>query len=130
MSADFDGISSMFGRLSAAWQTNDGNAVAGFFTEDGSLINPFGQRADGRDAIAAMYSAYFAGMLHGTSTVINLTRLRPIEPVHAFGDSEQTILGANGEVLLAVHLGALLRREGDDWLIVDARPYTFATIPG
>jgi hypothetical protein len=29
---------------------------------------------------------------------------------------------ANGEVLLVVHLAALLQRDGDSWQFVDARP--------
>ena len=38
-----------------------------------------------------MYSEYFGGMLKGTSTSISLTRVRPVEPDHAFADAEQTI---------------------------------------
>jgi len=66
MSTHFDQIKSTLDRFSAAWKANDGATVAGFFVDDGSLITPFGQRADGRSAVAAMYSEYFEGMLRGT----------------------------------------------------------------
>ena len=87
-------------KLAAAWSANDGTAFAAFFAEDGSLINPFGERADGREALTAMYSEYFGGMLKGTTTSIrSLTHLRAIEPDHVFADAEQTIYAANGDVL-------------------------------
>lgn len=116
-------------KLAAAWRANDGVAFAAFFTEDGSLINPFGERADGREALTAMYSEYFGGMLKGTTTSISVTQLRPVEPGHAFADAEQTIYAANGDVLMALHVVNLLRRDGDDWRLVDSRPYAFPPPP-
>jgi uncharacterized protein (TIGR02246 family) len=130
MSAHFNQIKSTCDHFSAAWKTNDGAAVASFFVEDGALINPFGQRADGRAAVAAMYSEYFGGMLRGTSTTFNLASVRPVENNHTFADGEQTIYAPDGKVVLVVHLAALLRRDGDGWRFVDSRPYVFATIPG
>ena len=116
-------------KLAAAWSANDGVAFAAFFTEDGSLINPFGERADGREALTAMYSEYFGGMLKGTTTSISVSQLRPVEPDHVFADAEQTIYAANGDVLMALHVVNLLRRDGDDWRLVDSRPYAFPPPP-
>jgi uncharacterized protein (TIGR02246 family) len=130
MPAQPDQIRAMFDRVAAAWAANDGRAVADFFTEDGSLINPFGQRADGRAAVAAMYAEYFAGMLRGTTTAVDLTSVRAVGDDHAFADAEQTIHAPDGRVVLAVHLAALLRREGEDWRFVDSRPYAVAPAPG
>ena len=78
-----DELSATYDRLAAAWKTNDGAAVAGFFSDDGSLVNPFGERADGRAAIAAMYTQYFAGLLRGTSTSIELGQVRAVGETHA-----------------------------------------------
>jgi len=126
MSSLTDQIQSTYARLATAWKSNDGAAVAGFFTDDGSLVNPFGERAEGRGAIAVMYTQYFAGMLRGTSTAVKLGNVRAVGDAHAFADAEQTITGADGKVVLVVHLAALLRREGDGWRIVDGRPYAYA----
>jgi len=126
MSLPFDDVQASLDRFATAWQTNDGTAVAGFFTDDGSLINPFGQRADGRTAVAAMYAEYFGGMLRGTATTVNLASVRAIGPDHAFADAEQTITAPDGSVVLVVHLAALLRREDGEWRFVDSRPYSFA----
>lgn len=111
------------------WKTNDGAAVASFFVEDGALVNPFGQRADGPSAIGTMYSEYFEGMLQGTSTTFKLESVRAIETSYAFVDNEQTISTPIGEVVLVAHLAALLRRHGDGWRFVESRPYTFASFP-
>jgi len=125
-----DSVQAFFELFADTWETNDGVAVGDLFVEDGTLINPFGQRADGRTAIAAMYSQYFEGMLQGTSTTFNLASVRNVEATHAFADGEQTILAPGGEVVLVAHLVALLRRDGDGWRFVDSRPYAFAAIPG
>jgi uncharacterized protein (TIGR02246 family) len=127
MSAHFDQIKSTLEHVSAVWKTNDAAAVAACFVEDGTLINPFGQRADGRAAVAAMYAEYFAGMLRGTSTVIKPTTVRAVGGDHAFVDGEQTIHGPDGGVVLVAHLAALMRKgDGDRWRFVDSRPYSTA----
>jgi uncharacterized protein (TIGR02246 family) len=122
-------VNYLFHSFADRWKSNDGQALASCFAEDGSLINPFGQRANGREAIAAMYSDYFGGMLNGTSTTIEIGTIREVPPNHAFVDSEQTIEGDGGDTVLSVHTAALLRRAGDTWRIVDARPYTIPPMP-
>jgi uncharacterized protein (TIGR02246 family) len=128
-SAQLDEMRSAHDRFALDWKTNEGAAVASSFVEDGALINPFGERADGRAAIASMYAEYFAGMLRATTTSFKLSHVRAVESNHAFVDAEQTIHGADGRVVLVVHLAAVLRRERDGWRFVDARPYTLASKP-
>ncbi|MGW4242383.1 SgcJ/EcaC family oxidoreductase [Nocardia sp. NPDC004722] len=123
------GITAFLDRLTDTWKTNDGTALGDLFTPDGSLINPFGERADGRDAVAAMYSAYFQGMLGGTTTTCGLERVRAVSGEHALLDAEQVITAPTGEIALTVHLAALLRRDGDSWLFADCRPYVVAERP-
>lgn len=117
-------VATFFEWFAEAWKTNDGAAVAELFTDDGTLINPFGQRADGRAAVAAMYSEYFDGMLQGTTTTLTIESVRPVETTHAFADAEQTIHGSNGDIVLVAHLATLLRRDGDSWRFADSRPST------
>jgi uncharacterized protein (TIGR02246 family) len=122
-------VEAFFSQFADTWKTNDGGALAEAFTEQGSLINPFGERADGRAAVAGMYSGYFLGLLSGTTTTVTVASVRPAGDDHAFVDGDQAITGPDGHVVLAVHLSALLRREGDSWRFVDARPYAFAAAP-
>jgi uncharacterized protein (TIGR02246 family) len=113
----------------AAWAEGDGARLGAGFVEDGTLINPFGQRADGRDAIGAMYSEFFNGLLGDTTTTYELASVRPIGDDHAFVDGDQTVKAPDGSVVLVVHLAALMRRDGDSWRFADARPYVYATPP-
>jgi uncharacterized protein (TIGR02246 family) len=116
-----------FESLAATWKSNDGAAFAACFTEDGSLINPFGQRADGRAALTAMYTEYFGGMLQGTTTTIELTNLRQIADDVVLADGDQTIYSKEGAALLELHAVNLIRRDGDTWRLMDSRPYEFST---
>jgi uncharacterized protein (TIGR02246 family) len=129
MGAVESSVTAFFEKMAAAWRLNDGAAFAAFFIEDGSLVNPFGERADGRAALTAMYSEYFGGMLQGTTTSISVTHLRPVETDHALADADQTVYATNGDVLLALHVVSLLRRDGEDWRLVDSRPYAFPAPP-
>ena len=122
-------IASTFDRFAAVWKTNDGATLSEYFVDDGVLINPFGERADGRANVWAMYTKYFGGMLRGTSTVTKIASVRQVENEHAFVDGEQTVYAADCSVVLVVHLAALMRRDGSAWRFVDARPYAYATRP-
>ena len=113
-----------------AWAANDGQALGRLFTEDGSLVNPFGQRADGRPAVAGMYSEYFAGLLAGTTTTVAEVTSRRVGDDHLFVDAEQVIHGAGGEQIMSVHLSALLARENGEWRFADSRPYVAASPVG
>jgi len=129
MATEFEEIKATFEEFAQAWNRNDGAGLGAFFADEGTLINPFGDRADGREAVSAMYSEYFGGMLAGTSTEITLTNVRALDGGLAFADGDQTIRAPDGTAILAVHLAALLRREGERWRYVDARPYTYASPP-
>jgi uncharacterized protein (TIGR02246 family) len=130
MGQDRNSVEQFFNEVVEAWKANDGAAFAGYFVEDGSLINPFGERADGHDAIAGMYKEYFAGMLQATTSHVDLGSVRIVGSDYAFVDGEQTIYGPDGGTIMVVHLSTLLQREGDSWRFVDSRPYAFAAPPG
>jgi uncharacterized protein (TIGR02246 family) len=129
MGSESDTAAEFLDRFAEAWASNDGAALGEHFTEDGSLVNPFGERADGRAAVADMYREYFRGLLAGTTTKIALETLRPAGEDHALVDAEQSISGASGDVLMAFHLAALLRRDEGEWRFVDSRPYAPAPAP-
>ena len=129
MSTLFAQINASFNRFCAAWTTDDSTAVADCLVDGGSLINPFGQRANWRTAVAATYAAFFGGGLRGTATTVTLGSVRAVEADHAFADGEQTITAPDGAVIVVSRLAALLQRDGDCWRFVDARPYACAS-PG
>ena len=107
------------------WSHNDSDGLGSLFAPDASLINPFGQRADGRDAVAAMYRSFFAvGMLlHRSTTMIDLESVRMSGEDSAFLDATQHLYRPDGDTLLVLHLTALIRRIDGTWYYSDARPY-------
>ena len=121
-------VAEFFDAVCKAWGTNDGAQLADQFVADGSLINPFGERADGRSAVAAMYADYFTGMLAGTLTTLQVESIRSMNDRYVLADVAQQIVAPDGSVVLSAHLTALLQRDGD-WRFVDSRPYTFADLP-
>ncbi|HVT65727.1 MAG TPA: SgcJ/EcaC family oxidoreductase [Mycobacteriales bacterium] len=128
MSAQSD-VAVLFDRLCKAWTTNDGAELGALFTDDGTLINPFGQRADGRDEVTAMYGEYFGGLLRGTAATFDIETVRSITDTDALVDGRQPITAPDGAVVLDVHVTALVRRVDGDWRFVDVRPYAFAQPP-
>jgi len=46
-------VAAFYEKLAPSWSANDGAEFSDFFTHDGSLVNPFGERADGRNALLA-----------------------------------------------------------------------------
>ena len=122
-------IEQLFERFADRWSDHDGTGVAALFAEDGSLVNPFGQRADGRAAVGEMYSQYFDSMLKGTSVSTRTEHVRAVGADRALVDAEQIITGPGGDVVMTVHLAALLERRGETWWFVDSRPYTVAPVP-
>jgi uncharacterized protein (TIGR02246 family) len=129
MTALVDQISPTFAGITAAWASHDGAAVARHFAADATLVSPFGRRADGRAALAAMFTEYFEGAYRGSSIAFTIAHARAIEQDHAFVDGEQTVTGADGKALIVARLAALLRREGGAWRVVDGRPSIVATPP-
>src|SRR5437868_15463417 len=84
MDSDHGSVIAFLDRFADAWKRNDASAAAALFVDDGSLINPFGQRADGHAAVQAMYADYFSGMLRGTTTTVVLSSVRGLGADHAF----------------------------------------------
>jgi uncharacterized protein (TIGR02246 family) len=130
MSDDRASVEAFYGTFTDAWKSNDAGQVAGHFAEDGTLINPFGQRADGREAVEAMYAEYFGTILRGSETSVRLDSVRSVEADHVFVDGDQSVVGSDGAALFELHISALSRRDGDSWRFVDVRPFTVLPPPG
>lgn len=114
----------------AAFSAQDAEKVGALFAAEGSLINPMGERADGREAVTALFRKNFEGVLKGTKTRIEIQSARLVTPEVALVDVEQQLLGGapppGAPRPWIAHVVVLLAREGGgDWMMVDARPYFF-----
>jgi uncharacterized protein (TIGR02246 family) len=125
-----DEIEGLLGDFSAAWDASDGEALAGLYVEDGCLIDPFGNEARGRSAIARAFGALFEGPLGATTTRFDIENIRPVESEHAFVDGRQVARDRDGNPAIEVHVAMLTRRTADGWRFVDGRPHVVAEMPG
>jgi len=54
-----EGIESLARKLLEALRQHDATGCAALFTEDGSILSPYGAQAHGRDAIVATHKSWF-----------------------------------------------------------------------
>jgi len=110
----------------AAWNRNDSRALAACFAADGDLINPSGQVARGRTEVERILNEEQNGQFKGSRISMPQRHLHFLKPDVAIADYDFEIArvrGAEGkESAMRGHTSAVLRKDGDKWLIVAARP--------
>jgi uncharacterized protein (TIGR02246 family) len=132
--ADETAIKAAFETFAAAWNNADGAAMGMAYTEDGSLLDPFGTEARGREAVGELLGKTVTEFLKGSTTSIAIEHTRFVKPDVAFVDANQTVTGAmspEGAALpeMKFHVAATLLKTDGGWKFVDARPYQFMTQP-
>ncbi len=132
--SDEAAILKVWQQFSDAW-ARDSHARAALWTEDASLINPFGVKANGRAAIEKVFADEDATFAKGTTHTFSDFSFRFLTASLAAVDATGEIKGmkgADGAALppVRLHVFTLLRKTGGAWQIQDARPYVFAPMPG
>ncbi len=118
----------------AAFSAHDAEKVGALFAPEGSLINPMGERADGREAVTALFRKNFEGVLKGAKARVEIQRARLVTPEVALVDIEQQLIGGapppGAPRPWTAHVVVLLAKQGGgDWMMLDARPYFFVHRP-
>ena len=123
-------IQEVFNNFASTWSsTHDANQLAGFFTNDGDLINPFGRMGTGRQGVMEVIKSDQMGPLKGSMMQMNISNVRMIGLDTAFVDVtvNVTMKGEKGQNKeMPHHLVALVVKQGGKWMVVSARPYFFA----
>ncbi len=132
--ADEAAIQKVWQQFSATW-ARDPHARAALWTEDASLINPFGVKAQGRAAIEKLFENEDATFAKGTTHTFSDFSFRFLTPTLAEVDATgevNGIKGADGATLppMRLHVFTIFRKSGGAWRIQDARPYVVAPPPG
>ncbi len=119
-----------FRAFEQAFGAHDADKVGAMFATDGTIINPAGERAEGREQVTALFRRDFESVLAGVKSKLTILNVRMVTPELAFVDIQQELTGgkampdrprhriAHGVVLLT-------KQGGGDWMVLDARPYFF-----
>jgi uncharacterized protein (TIGR02246 family) len=113
-----------------AFNRYDAAAVASFWAEDGTLLNPVGNYGRGRAGVEKVFREDAQRVLGGATVSIEVRTARPVGSDHVLLDCEQEARncrmpdGTTGTMRL--HLVVLAQRTADGWKWLDARPYRFA----
>ena len=117
----------------AAWNKHDPKAMAGFFTAEGDLINPFGRHAKGTAEIEKLFTDEQTGPMAGSTYSGTVESIRHIGDV-AIVDVEGEITGMKGPDGAAVpvfkhHVTWIARKIDGKWVAEGARAFAYIPAP-
>lgn len=134
-----EGTTAVIERLNSefvgAWNAHDATRMASIWADDGDLINPFGQKANGRAAIEKLFDAEQAGVMKATTYKIESFSVRELDRRTAIGDWEAVLTGLtdrNGNPIppFRHHVSTVYVEQGGHWWVAAVRAYAFQPIPG
>jgi len=114
-----------------AWNKEDTAAMAALWAEDGTLINPFGVTAQGRDAMIKVFTQEHAGPFKNTKYSVSEMKIQWVTPDVAIVDATANITGvraADGSSApdFPHHVTWVFVKKDGKWMAAAARPYQFA----
>lgn len=116
----------------AAWNRHEPKAMAATWSEDGSLINPFGRLAEGRAAIEKLLTEEHSTVMRGTTYALKTIGVRFLSNTIAVADWNSEISGMHDPKGAALpvfkhRVVAVLVKKSGSWSTAVARAY--ADIP-
>jgi uncharacterized protein (TIGR02246 family) len=128
-------IERLSGEFVAGWNAHDARKMAAVWTEDGDLINPFGQSAKGRAEIEKFFEKEQATVMKGTTYKIESSSIRELDATCAIADWTAVVTGmtdAGGRALPPFnhHVVVAFVKKGGHWHAAAIRAYGFETPPG
>ncbi|MEA2701045.1 MAG: hypothetical protein QOI66_5316 [Myxococcales bacterium] len=129
-SADEDAVKARVAAFIDQFNKGDAKAMAAFWVEDGSIVNPAGVTGKGRAEIEKVIATDIASILHGSKMEMKVTTFRAVGKDAAWVELEHTVTGATGPdgkamPTMTFHVPALMAKKGKTWMIVEARPYAY-----
>jgi uncharacterized protein (TIGR02246 family) len=103
----------------AAFNKGDAKAVAAFWTEDADYTDLDGQTHRGREAISALFAAYFAAN-PGAKLAVDSASLRFLTPDTAIEDGASFVSGGRLPPSSALYTSTLVKKDGK-WLLASVR---------
>jgi uncharacterized protein (TIGR02246 family) len=133
-SKDEDAIKARVAELIDLFNKGDAKAMAAFWVEDGTLVNPVGIAGKGPAEIERIVSADLATILKDTKMEMKVASFRPVGKDAAWVELEHTVTGARGPDGKALppttfHVPCLMLKKGKTWMMAEARPYAYLPPP-
>ena len=134
-SADEKAIKDRINDFKVAWEKDDAKAMSSAWTEDATLINPFGRKANGRAEMEKIFVDEHATIFKGTTYEISDVTVQSISADVAVADVSAKITGihkADGSAApdFEHHVVWVLVKKDGQWMGAAGRPYQFSTKPG
>ncbi len=133
-SKDEDAVKARVADFIALFNKGDAKAVSAFWTEDGSLVNPVGQKGTGPAGVEKVIAADLGTILKGAKMEMQVAQFRPVGKDAAWVELEHTVTGAKGPdgkamPTMTFHVPCLMVKKGKEWMIAEARPYGYLPTP-
>jgi uncharacterized protein (TIGR02246 family) len=131
---DEDAIKARVAAFIELFNKGDAKAMAAFWTEDGTIVNPAGVSGTGRAEIEKIIATDSSTILKGTKMTMTVTRIRMVGKDAAWMELEHGVEGATGPdgkpmPPLTFHVPCLMVKKGKEWMIAEARPYAYLPPP-
>ena len=132
---DDNAIKDRLDQFQSAWNKDDVSGIAALFTEDGTLINPVGVFAHGRDEVAKVVGQEHAGRFKASKYEISDVKVQWVTADIAVADISANISGVHGPDGAAApdyahHVVWVFVKKDGKWMVAAARPYQFGGKPG
>jgi uncharacterized protein (TIGR02246 family) len=118
--------------FAAAWNKNDAALLAGFWADDGDLIDPHGVQSKGKAAVEKYFAEMFAGPLKGSRNDVKVESVRMLGSDYAVADWTATlsVKSPDGSAHEVPHHVTVVLAKGKGWHVVAARPVFHPPAPG
>ena len=120
-------IHKRIGEFQDAWNKKDAKAIAGFFAEDGDLVNPMGMAATGRADIEKLVTGDLTNFIRDGKTTFTISHIRFVKPDVIILDMTHEISGSHGPDGSAMPTAKVMvtgvgLKKGGTWWFIAGRP--------
>jgi uncharacterized protein (TIGR02246 family) len=135
LAADDQAIKDRIQSFQDAWNKHDVKAMAGVFTDDGTLVNPFAVTAHGRDEISKVFTDEHEHAFKATTYTSSDIAIQSITSDVAVVDSTGNITGIQAPDGSATadfphHVTWVFVKQDGKWMVAAARAFQFSGKPG
>ncbi len=134
LAADDQALKDRVNEFQTAWNKDDTKAMAALWTEDGSLVNPFGATAHGRSEIEKIFVDEHSHAFKATRYEASEVKVQQVTADVAIVDITANISGVHAPDGSAApdyphHVVWVFVKKDGQWMAAAARPYQFSPKP-